>query len=87
VIALTPQQMRGLADELDEEAQDWDGEGVVGPKFTNGAAALRTAADQLEAVRALSDRWKREGVLSAYTTELAAALTAGDLTERVGVQR
>lgn len=48
---LTPQQMRALADQHDERAQ-WTAEGESGRKwFRDTAAALRTAADQLEAVQ------------------------------------
>lgn len=86
---MTPEQMRALADEFDEEAQEWDGEGVVGPKFTNGAAALRAAAAQLAAVRGLLqtsdpgnpytyDPWADESVDPTNTDDVVrAAVSAG----------
>ncbi len=65
---LTPQQMRALASNLDAE----DGPVYMGA----GAAALRAAAEQREAVRAVLDRAEAENAPHLYPEDFTAALTA-----------
>lgn len=67
---LTPEQMRALAEDM---------HGYRTPVDTIVAAqsALRSAADQLEALQRLSDSWKREGVTPDFWIELNRALRTG----------
>lgn len=68
--ALTPEQMRALADELDRCA-DNDRNPVRVPLAHESAAALRAAADQLEAVRELMDGMFDNGAVSVRAIRFA----------------
>jgi len=84
--ALTPQQMRELADEARREltgvilaAENEYGFDPSHPEqalLDVSVAALRTAADQLEAVQAVLDRAEAENAAHLYPDEFTAILTA-----------
>lgn len=71
--ALTPQQMRELADRI---VAPWPAD-VLTKTERESAAALRGGADVIESVRAVLARAETENAPYLYPADIEAALTAG----------
>lgn len=90
--APTPEQMRALASEHAQEAAEYELDRVEKqdqPEYGDGyeyedkitwhqntAAALRAAAEQLEAVQAVLDRAESENAPHLYPADIESAFTA-----------
>jgi hypothetical protein len=75
----TPEQMRALANSTEALANAFETDRKHQREL---AAALRAAADQLEAVRELADDWKRLGVAPDFWIELNRALRTASQEDR-----